>query len=399
MATLVADLDLPFVSLDPSRPTPERTRHELAEDARWLFQCEMGYLMVGYDDVLALLRDHRWHSGLSRLAAVGGDEFEQWKAERQPGILQMNGEDHHRLRRILSPALTPKGADRLRPDMRRIVNDLLDPMLERGTGEFVSEVCEPYPIRVVFELLGLPAVLGDRFQALLASNQLTDINPAVDPDGVIAATERLDAFASDLVEHGRTEPRGRLMSVLIEAEAAGELSSAELVSLVESVLLAGTESTRSQLASTVTLFARFDEQFQLLRHRPELAASAVEEAMRYLGAVRGTARIASEDIAYRDVLFPRGTLVLAGFTAANRDRSVSANPNRFDIGNDGGRPQLTFGHGLHFCIGAALARAELQEAVLALAARVERVELAGAVEWRPQSADFWGPAVLPLAFH
>lgn len=118
--------------------------------------------------------------------------------------------------------------------------------------------------------------------------------------------------------------------------------------------------------------------------------------MRYLGAVRGTARVASEDVTHRDVRFPKGTLVMVAFSAANRDVLVAAEPNRFDITNEGGRPQLTLGHGLHFCVGAALARAELDEALVALAARAERLTVDGDITWRPQSADFWGPEVLPV---
>jgi len=131
---------------------------------------------------------------------------------------------------------------------------------------------------------------------------------------------------------------------------------------------------------------------------PPLATRAVEESMRYLGAVRGTARFASEDIVYRDVLFPRGTLVATSLAGANRDPEAFDDPNVFDITRERGTVQMTFGAGIHFCMGAALARAELQEALPLLARRMPGLERSGNIEWKPSSFGIWGPARLPLRF-
>ncbi|MCB0968305.1 MAG: cytochrome P450, partial [Ilumatobacter sp.] len=129
------------------------------------------------------------------------------------------------------------------------------------------------------------------------------------------------------------------------------------------------------------------------------APRAVEETMRYLGTVRGTVRIASEDIEYRDVLFPKGTVMAASLSAANRDDSTFRDPFTFDITREpADKPQLTFGSGIHYCLGAALARAEQQEALTIMAERMPNLRLDGDVEWKPNSFGIWGPASLPVAF-
>jgi len=168
--------------------------------------------------------------------------------------------------------------------------------------------------------------------------------------------------------------------------------------MANALLLAGTDTTRNQLGCAVALFAQHPDQFELLRDDPELAPGAVEEVMRYLGAVRGTARYASEDITYRDVLFPKGTLIFPNFVAANYDKDKFVNPTTFDITREAGTPHLTFGSGAHFCLGAFLARAELQEAFTVIARRLPDLRLDGEISWKPLQNGIWGPESLPIAF-
>jgi cytochrome P450 len=168
--------------------------------------------------------------------------------------------------------------------------------------------------------------------------------------------------------------------------------------LAQAVLMAGTDTTRNQLACSVALFAEHPEQWALLAEHPELAPRAVEESMRYLGAVRGTARFASEDIVYRGVLFPAGTFVSTSLAGANHDPEAFDDPEVFDITKERGTAQMTFGAGIHHCMGAALARAELQEALPILAHRLHGLSIDGDVAWKPSTFGIWGPARLPLRF-
>jgi cytochrome P450 len=162
--------------------------------------------------------------------------------------------------------------------------------------------------------------------------------------------------------------------------------------------MAGTDTTRNQLACAVALFSDHSDQWSLLSDQPELAGRAVEEAMRYLGAVRGTARIASEEIVYRDVLFPTGTMVSTSLTGANHDPHAWERPDVFDITLERNTTQMTFGAGIHHCMGAALARAELQEALPILARRMPGLTRDEDVEWKPQTFGIWGPARLHVRF-
>ena len=261
----------------------------------------------------------------------------------------------------------------------------------------VADVCEPYPIPIICELLGAPPQDWKLFSAwatdifrIFNANLLEDL-PLIERAGA-----ELEAYVQDMIEERRTDPREDLLSDMIAIEEEGDrLSTEEMAMLAEAVLMAGTDTTRNQLACSVALFSEHPDQWALLAERPELAPRAVEESMRYLGAVRGTARFASEDVVYRDVLFPKGTLVSTSLAGANRDPEAWEQPETFDITRERGTAQMTFGAGIHFCMGAALARAELQEALPILARRLPNLSLAGTIEWKPSTFGIWGPARLP----
>jgi cytochrome P450 len=176
------------------------------------------------------------------------------------------------------------------------------------------------------------------------------------------------------------------------------MSTQELVMMTDAVLMAGTDTTRNQLACSVAVFTEHPDQWAMLGEKPELAHGAVEETMRILGAVRGTARVASEDIEYRDVIFPAGTVVATSLANANFDDEVFDDPFTFDITREAGSPQMTFGSGIHFCMGANLARAELQEALPILARRMPDLSTYEPIEWKGPNIGIWGPARLPLSF-
>ena len=331
------------------------------------------------------------------MAGLGPDDYMR---TRRRSILAMEGEEHARLRRLVAPAFTPAAADRLRPFMRQVVSALVDAVAAEGRCELVADICEPYPIPIICQLLGAPQEDWKLF-----SRWATDIfrifnqDLATDLPAIERASDELEAYVRAMIEQRRRHPGDDLLSTLIAIEEEGDrLSSDELVMLAEAVLMAGTDTTRNQLACSVALLSEYPEQWALLAERPELAPRAVEETMRYLGAVRGTVRVASEDIEYRDVLFPAGTIVSVALAGANMDADVFASPDTFDITAEREAVQVTFGSGIHFCMGAALARAELQEALPLLARRMPDLARQAPVEWKPFTFGIWGPARLPLRF-
>ena len=400
MATSVHELDLPEIEMFGLERREAMTTIEEIRGTSWLARMPLGYSVIDYADVQAILRDRRWHSAVSLASAMGMDDMLQRRRE-QPSILAMEGPEHARLRRLAAPAFTPKAADRLRPFMRQVINDLLDPHTPNGRIELVGDLCDPYPIPIICELLGAP-----KEDWKLFSQWATDIFRIFnsdfenDRDKILKAGEELDEYVTAMIAERRGNLREDLLSDMIAAEEAGDkMSTAELVMMTEAVLMAGTDTTRNQLACAVAMFVEHPDQWALLAERPELASNAVEESMRFLGAVRGTARIASEDIEYREVLFPAGTLVATSIVGANFDPEVWSDPGRFDITREpSGQPQMTFGSGIHFCLGANLARAELQEALPILARRMPDLGTYAPVEFKPPTVGIWGPSKLPLTF-
>ncbi len=400
MAISVHDLDLPEVELI------DLDRHEAmaalaaARERHWLARTPLGYVVNRHEDVTAILRERRFHSALSLIPQMAGIDDSEFLERRRRSILSVEGEDHARLRRLVAPAFTPKSTDRFRPSMRRVVDGLVDPVAAQGRCELVEDICEPYPIQIICELLGAP-----KSDWKLFSGWATDIfrifnnDLANDLPRIQAASDELDDYMRAMIDERRTRPEDDLLSDLIAAEEAGDrLTTDDLVGLAEAVLMAGTDTTRNQLACCVALFTEHPDQWAALAARPELAGGAVEETMRVLGAVRGTVRVAAEDVEYRDVLFPAGTLVAASLAGANFDPAVWEGPDVFNIERDRPVAQMTFGSGIHFCLGASLARAELQEALPILARRMPDLVVDGSIEWKPATVGIWGPAVLPLRF-
>jgi cytochrome P450 len=400
-AALVHDLDLPELDLFGVEREASRAALIAARDQHWLARNPVGYVVTRHADVTAILGDRRFHSAIGMATQMSGVTDTDLSERQQRSILAMEGEEHQRLRRLASPAFTPKRADRLRPVMRQVIGDLVDGVMAQGRCDLVTDVCEPYPIPIICELLGAPAEDWRLF-----SGWATDIfrifnnDLENDLDRIRTAMAELDEYVRAMIDERRSRPADDLLTDLIAAEEAGDrLTTDELVMMTDAVLMAGTDTTRNQLACSVALLVQHPEQWRRLAEDPGLAKAAVDETMRYLGTVAGTARFASEDIEYRDVLFPAGTLVITSLGTANVDPEVWDDPLRFDIEREPGRASnLTLGWGLHHCLGANLARAELQEALPLLARRLPDAALDGEIEWKPANVGIWGPAHLPLRF-
>ncbi len=401
MAISINELDIPQVDFDFVGSQAERDQlASIAQDS-WIAKGLFAYPIFNYEDCLAILRDRRWHSAAALAAIAFGVDDPRLSEERQPSILSSEGEVHTRLRRLVAPSFSPRAADHLRPFMREVMNSLIDPIVAQGHCDLAVDICEHYPIPIICELLGAPKSDWQFFSRVAEDVlRIFDANNANEIDLILAAQADLDAYVRQLISERRSSPADDLITSLIAAEEAGDkLSENELVSMVEAVIIGGTDTTRNQLGCSVALFAEHPEQWKLLAERPELAGKAVEETMRYFGAVRSTGRFASEDIEYKGVLFPKGTLVVPSLVLANRDSAVFNEPNTFDITREpAGQPQMTFGAGIHYCLGAALARAEQQEALPLLAQRLPNLRINGDVIWKPSTVAIFGPENLPIAF-
>lgn len=396
------ELDIPELGLQLDLDREDAAaRLRAAATSSWIARNPVGYSILHYDDVVAMLRDKRWHSASAKIMELGGITDPTYLARRRTSILSAEGDEHTRLRRLVGKAFSPRAADRLRPFMRDVINGLVDPVAAAGRADIAVDICEPYPIPIICELLGAPKEDWKQF-SVWATDVLRIFNGNLHEDlpTIMRAQDELDEYTREMIAARRTRPADDLLTDLIAAEEQGDrLTTGELVMMVEAVIVAGTDTTRNQLGCAVALFAEHPEQWELLAARPELAPRAVEEAMRSFGAVRGTARFASEDIEYRGVLFPAGTVIATSMQTANHDPAVFDQPEVFDITREpSGQPQLTFGSGIHYCLGAALARAELQEALPLLARRMPGLALDGPVTWKPNAVGIFGPDHLPVTF-
>ena len=402
MASLATDLQIPKVPLivDQQRSDRHALLREIAKDS-WLARTDIGYSVLTYESVMGILRDKRWHSATGMVAQLQGITDEAFLGRRRVSILNAEGEVHVRLRRLVAPAFSPRSADRLRPFMRETVNSLLDPFAASGRAEVVGDICEPYPIPIICELLGAPKEDWKLFSRLASEILLIfSDNLAQNMPVFLNAQQELEKYTEGLIEKRRSVPADDLITDLIAAEEAGDkLNTEELTMMVDAVIVGGTDTTRNQLGLALALFAEYPEQWALLGKDPSLAQRAVEEVLRFSGAVGGTIRFASEDIEYNGVLFPKGTFMSTSMSTGNYDASVFPTPEVFDITREPvGQPHLSLGAGIHYCLGASLARAELQEAFTVLSQRMLNLELDGPVVYKPSGIGIFGPASLPVKF-
>jgi len=405
MATRVDLLDLPAVSPRALRSQKDRAEQlqELRDlsHASWLAKGDIGYTILKYEDVVAMLRDKRWHSAVGLIVELNPDVTPEFRARRRESILSAEGDTHVRLRRLVAPAFSPRNADALRPFMREVMNGLLNNVTESGSSDFALDICNPYPIPIICELLGAPRSDWELFSRWASDIlRIFDSNFKNDIPLIIAAQDELDAYTRDLINERRKSPKDDLLSSLISAEEQGDkLSNDELVMMVEAVIIGGTDTTRNQLGLAVALLANHPEEWELVAKQPEHAQRLIEEVMRINGAVRATGRFASQDIEYKDILFPQGTLIFPSLATGNFDGDVFNDPEQLLTNRtESHSPQLTFGSGIHYCLGASLARAELQEALPLIAARMPNIEISGPVRYKVATAGIYGPDSLPVTF-
>ena len=355
------------------------------------------WLVLRYEDVRAVQTDARF----SRQAMVGKDVARTAPYPLQGGsIVEMDPPEHTRVRRIVSKAFTARRVEALRPRAHEVVEALLDDMAKTdGAVDLVEGLCLPLPITMICEVLGVPYEDRSKFGAWAHVFMSGSAHTAED---IIEAHDHLMRYLGELVALRRAQPSDDLLGALVLARDEGDaLSEDELVNLGFSLLVGGFETTAAQLGKFVFFLLLHPDQLALLRERAELVPSAVEELLRLINLAAGTslAWVATEDVELGGVTIRAGDAVMASAAAANRDESVFDDPERFDITRDP-NPHVAFGHGAHFCIGAHLARMELQVAIGTLATRVPDLRLAvppDEVPFRAGSA-VWGLERLPVLF-
>lgn len=356
--------------------------------------------VLSYDLVKAALRDPRLQipPGLG-LAVQGITSGPLWDRVVST-LLCMEGPEHHRLRSLLSRAFTPRSVERLHAAIVDVITGLVDRAARRGHCDVVTDIARPYPVPIVCALLGAPPEDWEQFSLWADDIFLAfSFTPVPDLESVaMTAWAELDDYTDEMIERRRHTLTDDLLSDLIRAEDGGDrLDHSELRMLAAGILLAGTDTTRNQVAASIDLLCDHPDQWALLASHPELAMSAVHETMRHAPIACSTLRVAGEDLEIGGVHVPAGTMVLLNFSAANHDPAVFEDPERFDITRVDTPPILTFGGGVHYCIGANLAKLELAEALRVVTGRWAPPRRTGPAPWKPM-VSLSGPKTLPLAF-
>jgi cytochrome P450 len=366
------NLDPLYAQLRRQEPVA-RVRLPFGEDA---------WLATRYQDVKVVLGDPRF----SRAASVGRDEPRTSPQPIGGGILSMDPPDHSRLRRLVAKAFTARRVEQLRPVTAAIAGELVDAMRTAGPpADLVEHFSTPLPVRVICRLLGVPPSDQHLFrtwsEAIISTTSLP-------PETVIEYLGSLHAYMAGLIAQRREVATDDLIGAMVQArdEDNDRLTEQEMVELAAGLLAAGHETTVTQLSNFVYVLLTHPEQLAVLRARPELVPGAVEELLRFvpLGAAAAFARYATEDLELGGVRIRAGEPVIAAMSAANRDATVFGEPDRLDITREAG-PHLGFGHGVHHCLGAQLARMELQVALGTLLDRLPDLALAvdeKELEWK-----------------
>jgi len=354
---------------------------------------------LSYELVRTVLRDPRFVTahglGLDLQGVTSGPLWDRATAN----ILSLDGAAHHRLRRLVSKAFAPRGAERLRDLVVDIINGLVDPLTAVGRCDVVTDIARGYPTPVICALLGAPAEDWHLFAAWTDDiKKLFEWNVVNDGPAILKAWNELDAYLEELITQRRASLSDDLISDLIRCEEDGDrLTHDELIMLCATLLGAGTDTTRNQLAAAVQVLSAHPEQWDLLARQPDLAPHAVHELMRYCPIIFGSIRKAGGDVELGGVRIPAGTVVAANTAAANRDPDVFEHPDRLDITRENPPAMLTFGGGVHYCLGAHLARLELTEALRVITRRMPHPRLTGPSPWKSM-AGICGPLSVPLEF-
>ena len=356
------------------------------------------WMFTRHGDVDAIMRDHRHFGNDPRQGTLSPRQMAMLPAPDEFTMLFLDPPDHTRLRALVNKAFTPRAVNALEPKIRGIMGALLDDIDDPAGFDLMRAVAKPLPVIVIAEMLGVPP--EDRAQFNTWSAQRARLlEPTIgrrEREAAAAATRAFDAYFRTIIEARRAEPRDDILSALVQAEDEGErLTERETLNMLRLLLIAGNETTTNLIGNGILALLRNPDQLQRLRDDAALIPSAVEELLRFDSPVQTDFRRVLEDCEVNGFPVRKRDNVVVLMGAANRDPEAFDDPDRLDVGRDQG-PHLSFGRGIHHCLGAPLARLEGR---IALEMLLERFATIGLATYRPRfsrSIVLRGLEALPL---
>jgi len=403
--TVVSDLSLPKLDLsDPGLKGElwHAGMKSMLDSGAWMAEAPLATVILDREAGEFFLRSKSAVFPGVLLAQIFGIEDGPLYEQIVNNIINVNGEAHRRLRGLVNPSLSPRAANTYRPAMREFLEALWGDVEGREEFDFIEAFAKPYPSLTISRVMGAPPQDAPKLHdwSMWIQRQFDPI-ALTDPEAVETIQEKVGEFYAwvrPMIEHRRQTPSNDLISSLIATEEEGErLSNVELENLVLNILVGGVDTTQNQLAHALRLLAEHPEQWAALHADPEgLAPRAAMEALRFEPITPFTARQLMEEVTYRDVTFPEGSVIMVCAFTGNRDPEAFAEPMEFDITVDREKARLlTFGAGFHYCVGANLAKAELEEALRFFGEKIETLELAGKPELQTVSG-IYGIDSLPV---
>jgi cytochrome P450 len=348
------------------------------------------WVVFHYNDVVRVQNDYETFSSQQTIKARANEEHEP------TSIIEMDPPQHRQMRSLLTQAFSPRTVAAMEPQIQQIVNELFDKALARGHIDWMAEVANPLPVIVIADMLGLPRDNWRDFKAW------TDaiINRSAEAP---SASQNFSGFFAAAIQQRQQQPQQDILSRLIAAEVEGRrLNFEELIGFCFTLFIAGNITTSNMLGNAILSFDEQPEALAQLRAHPELAESAVEEILRYMGPFRAgpndllLGRVATKDVIIGEKQIHKGEYIEVSRFSANFDKQQFAEPDRIDITRNPNRHQ-SFGHGIHFCIGAPLARLEMKVVFQTLVQRTQNITLSHdqKIEQVPSRLIF-GPLLLPV---
>jgi cytochrome P450 len=398
----ISELSLPTLPMEDPAFSENPLPHFAAarEQHPWLATCAFGFVVTQYGAMRDLLwLDHSMTGAYDNVVEAMHARGTRWGRFQQESLLAQKGESHARIRKVLAPAFTPQQANKHRPLMRQTISDLLDEWVPKGSFDF-EEFASFFPINVMARLIGAPpeAIPGLR-SSMEAFGLSMSMDPAFLPQ-LEGATEVLDDFTQDLVARRRKarRPKGEedMLEILIETVDRGGLSERELYDLLIFLFVAGYDTSKNALTLLMDIMIQRPDIYRRCAEDLDFCRKVIEENFRYL-TTSTIPRVTTKDLTYRDLLIPAGTMLFFPVSIAGRDSQAFDHPEEFDPERADLKKHLTFGMGVHICLGQFIARAQIQEGLHLIAQRIRNPRRAGPSSWRP-FYGVWGLKGLPIEF-